>query len=167
MEKEKIYKQLRSYCNRAERCPMDIEVWLRKKEIEGSDCKPFIEQLQEEGLIDENRFIRAFASDKLRFSHWGYYKIRRELLMRNLPEYAVEQITQQVMEEEGEEEILKPLLEKRLFLKLQESEDQGKNFDEEVWKLFDYFVNKGFKREMVVTLGKAILNQFNQELGQK
>ena len=69
--------------------------------------------------------------------------------------------------EEGEEEILKHLLEKRLFLKLQESEDQGKNFDEEVWKLFDYFVNKGFKREMVVTLGKAILNQFNQELGQK
>lgn len=143
---------------------MDVIQWLRKKEIEGSDATPFIEKLQEEGLIDENRFIRAFASDKLRFSHWGYYKIRMELLMRNLPEHRVEQITQQVMEDEGEEEILRQLLEKKIRLRLQELEKTEKDFEEEIWKVFDYFANKGFRKRRVIELGKSILKEIEGEL---
>lgn len=151
MDTEKIYKQLKSYCNKAERCPMDVVQWLRKKEIDECDSRPFIERLEEEGLLDEERFIRAFASDKLRFSHWGYYKIKNELRMRELSERKVEQIVTQVMEEEGEEEILNRLLEKKITLRLNELLDSEASLDLNavLWKIIDHFAQKGFRRSVV------------------
>lgn len=152
----KVYQQLRSYCNRAERCPIEIRVWLGKKGVEEEDCEEYIQRLRGERLLDEERFIRAFASDKLRFSHWGYYKIRQELLSRRLSESMIESIITEVMEEEDAEQELYRLVAKKIEL-ISSDKDQ----ESEIQKMIKYFANKGFPLRDVVATIRTILDDAN------
>lgn len=113
---ENLFKKVSAYCGKAERCPAEVVQWLYKHEVPSEDHSHIIDQLTEEGLLNEERYIHAFASDKLRFAHWGPYRIQQDLLHRELPEYLVERIVPQVMEEEDAESILRDLLLKKLDL---------------------------------------------------
>ena len=71
MTPENLYRKVSSYCSSAERCPAEVAQWLWRHGIDAEDHSFIIEKLKADNFINEERFIHAFASDKLRFSGWG------------------------------------------------------------------------------------------------
>ncbi len=143
-----LYQKLRSFCCRAERSPWDIHQWLHKKNIFDKDIiESLLSRLKKENLVNENRFIRAFASDKLRFSYWGYYKIRNELLKRNFSEEMIETSLSKVLEEEKADDILLYLITKRF-----ENINLNTLSEEERQKHIRYFYVKGFPLDSIITM---------------
>ncbi len=147
-----IYQKLRSYCNRAERCSQEVYAWLEKREIEGEEADHLVQRLIDCRLLDEARFVRAFSSDKLRFSYWGYYKIRQALFQKEIPSYLVESILPEVMREEDEDGILRTLVLRRLG---QVGADELSQ--EERQKQIHYLMNKGFAYEKVINTIEEVL----------
>lgn len=81
-----MYSKLASYCSAAERCKADVAEKMRRMEIGAEEQETILEKLEQEGFIDEQRYAKAFAADKFRFSKWGKRKIEYALRAKRVPE---------------------------------------------------------------------------------
>lgn len=84
-EKEALNK-LAALCSRAEHCTFDM---LRKMEQWGLDedaRQRIVDALTKGRFIDDERFARAFASDKVRYNKWGRRKVDQALYMKHISE---------------------------------------------------------------------------------
>ena len=70
------------YCARGERCVSQVGAKLLQWGAEEDDVDGLIEQLKKEKYIDEERFCRAYAHDKVQYQGWGKYKIK--MMLRGL-----------------------------------------------------------------------------------
>ena len=66
------------------RSEKEIYDYLEKNNIETNEQNKIIEKLKNNGLINDENFVRAFISDKLNFSNDGPNKIRNMLLEHNI-----------------------------------------------------------------------------------
>ncbi len=80
-----------AWCARSEHCIADLKLKL-KEWVVPAEYHPFIiSQLIETNFINEERYTRAFVSDKSRFNKWGKVKLRFLLRQKNIPEDLIEQ----------------------------------------------------------------------------
>jgi regulatory protein len=75
-----------AYCSVAERCRQDVEKKTLSAGFPQEIADRISDRMVKEKFIDESRFSRSFANDKLRFNKWGRIRLRYELRMRNIPE---------------------------------------------------------------------------------
>lgn len=68
-------------CSAGEHCVSDIEEKLAKWGQSPEAQARIIAHLIEGKYIDEQRFARAFALDKMRYNHWGRIKIDMQMRM--------------------------------------------------------------------------------------
>ena len=77
-EKEAL-SRAEALCSRRECCVSEIRekltLWQQSAEVQ----ERIIERLLSEGYIDELRYCKAYALDKLRYNHWGRVKIDQML----------------------------------------------------------------------------------------
>ncbi|MDR1764146.1 MAG: RecX family transcriptional regulator [Dysgonamonadaceae bacterium] len=134
---EQAYLRLAAYCSRAERCIFDANRKMAAWEIEPQDRKTIIQKLEKEGFIDENRYCRAFVSDKMKFNGWGKHKIRYELLKRRIPSALID-ATLADFEGEGNLTQLADMLSRK--------RKSIRNGDERIilQKLYAFGANRGF-----------------------
>ena len=148
MTPENLYRKVSSYCSSAERCPAEVAKWLWRHGIDAEDHSFIIEKLKDDNFINEERFIHAFASDKLRFSGWGPFKIKQELLQRDLPEGAVERIVREVMDEEDAPHLLREMLTKKLLSLNDPTPDEIQR------KVITWAMNRGFALDEILSILK-------------
>ncbi|MFC2649542.1 regulatory protein RecX [Porphyromonas endodontalis] len=148
MTPENLYRKVSSYCSSAERCPAEVAQWLWRHGIDAEDHSFIIEKLKADNFINEERFIHAFASDKLRFSGWGPFKIKQELLQRDLPEGAVERIVREVMDEEDAPRLLREMLTKKLLSLVDPTPDEIQR------KVITWAMNRGFDLDEILSILK-------------
>lgn len=74
-----------SLCARSEQCESELRDKMWKHGLTTPQISALVAELREEGFIDDTRFCRAFAHDKIEFSGWGLRKIRLTLLHKHLP----------------------------------------------------------------------------------
>ena len=84
MIEEKILLKMADLCSRSEQCSADIRQKLLRKGMSSSQTADLLRRLEEQRFIDDARFARAFASDKVRFSAWGKMKIRMALRQKRI-----------------------------------------------------------------------------------
>ncbi len=72
---EKALARMQTLCAKSEQCSFDIAQKLKRAGLSGADIKQTIASLTASRFIDDTRYARAFAADKVRFSHWGRRKI--------------------------------------------------------------------------------------------
>ncbi len=135
-------KKARRFCAYRERCTREVE---RKLAMEGASSEQtanIIEQLQQEGFIDNQRFAQLFVRGKLHNNRWGTVKIRATLKEYDIPE---EMIRHAVSEIDRQEylDILSTLINK----KKQELQEKGKANIRE--KTAAYCIQKGFEPHLV------------------
>lgn len=148
MTPENLYRKVSSYCSSAECCPAEVAQWLWRHGIDAEDHSFIIEKLKADNFINEERFIHAFASDKLRFSGWGPFKIKQELLQRDLPEAAVERIVREVMDEEDAPRLLREMLTKKLLSLVDPTPDEIQR------KVITWAMNRGFDLDEILSILK-------------
>lgn len=89
-------------CARCEQCSPDILKKLDSWGINASDSAKIIRRLEELKFLDNLRFAKAYAHDKLHFSGWGRRKIRQGLWAKRLPTDIIDQAFDDIEEEDDE-----------------------------------------------------------------
>ena len=73
-------------CARSEQAPGDIRDKLVKWGLSQSDVNQVLQQLVEQGFINEERYARAFVKDRFAFNGWGKIKIAYQLRQKGIPD---------------------------------------------------------------------------------
>ena len=86
-------------CSQSERCRFDIVAKLRLWELSEEEIAEAVNYLVKEHFLDEERFVRFFVNDKLRFNKWGKVKLRFMLRQKQIPETIVREALDQINDE--------------------------------------------------------------------
>lgn len=81
IEEKNALARAAALCSQREYCVSQIEEKLVAWGQSTEACERIISKLIDERFIDEARFSRAYALDKMRYNHWGRVKIRQMLRM--------------------------------------------------------------------------------------
>lgn len=140
-EKEALNK-LAALCSRSEHCASELQEKMARWGIGEEAQERVIAALVKEKFIDEERYARAFASDKARYDKWGSRKISQALRMKRISDAAVEEALAEV-EDEVYEDALRQLLKAKL------RSTKAKDDYELSCKLIRFAMGRGFGMEEI------------------
>jgi len=95
-----LFSRASAYCSGAERCQSEVADKLVQWGATDDETKRVLSRLEDEGFIDEARYARAYANDKVRFAGWGKQKIRQRLLQKRISHSAIDAALAQINQEE-------------------------------------------------------------------
>jgi regulatory protein len=75
---------------RRDRTISELRTVLERKRVDPAAIDAAVEELCEEGLLDDARYARRFAEDKRELERWGSERIARELRRRGVPPDLIE-----------------------------------------------------------------------------
>ena len=102
-------------CSRCEQCSPDIIKKLSAWGLSSSDSDKIIERLTELNFLNDERFVKAYAHDKLCFSGWGRKKIQQGLWAKRLPKELIELSFDEIDDEEYTDIACQVILRNRLL----------------------------------------------------
>lgn len=137
-------------CARSEQCSFDIARKLRLRGLSSSEITYVVTELADRGFIDDRRYARAFANDKVRFSGWGRMKIRAALVAKRIPGDAVTEALGSLDEEEYSEAARRAARAKAASLDLSLYADRI--------KLARHIISRGFES----SLASRIVNELSR-----
>ncbi len=134
---DQLYGLMVNACSKKECCTFDIHRKLKRMNVSEEMQEAVIKKLKEERFIDEERYIRSFINDKIRFNKWGRKKIELALLQKQLSKKMINEVFSTYTDEVllGS---LPVLLEKKWHT------ITGKSLFEKKTKLIRYGLGKGF-----------------------
>jgi len=138
----------------------EIKKYLIKNNIE--NYEKLINDLKEKGYINDERFAKAFISDKLHLSNVGKDKIKKELLEHKIDEEIIDRELSLIKDDIMEEKIDK-IISKKINNNKKDSSYILKQ------KTMNYLLNLGYDREMIISRmncfdfsNKNALNEFEK-----
>ncbi|MBI2334805.1 regulatory protein RecX [Candidatus Daviesbacteria bacterium] len=140
---QKIYRLL-SFRDRSEK---EIRDYLKNKT---SKPEQIINQLKEQGYIDDEKFAREWVESRRRSKHKGIRAIKAELWQKGIDKEIIEEVTGVECLESSEEQIAEKALEKKAkaWQKLESMEFRK--------KATDFLMRKGFE----YSVAKAVVDNF-------
>ena len=82
---DELKSKAEAYCATAEHCPSELTTKLQQWGANPDDIEDIIAHLKAQRYINEERYCRAFAHDKVLYQGWGRVKIRAALYAKHLP----------------------------------------------------------------------------------
>ncbi|MGM9695225.1 MAG: regulatory protein RecX [Alloprevotella sp.] len=144
-------------CAAREYCSDDIRRKLIQKGIAPKEADVLCRQLAEKGFVNDQRYARAYASDKFRFDHWGRVKIRFMLRSKRVSEELIDEAIAAI-DEEAYLEALGDFLIGRL-------KSRGSEVSEEdALKVARSAINRGYEGPLVAKVMKDRVSKFLEEL---
>jgi len=77
-------------CSQSERCEFDIVAKLRLWELSEDEISTAIKYLVKERFLSNERYVRFYVNDKLRFNKWGKIKLAYMLRQKQIPEALIQ-----------------------------------------------------------------------------
>jgi regulatory protein len=108
--------RLMDLCSRSEKSEHDIRKKLSEWGLENKSDK-IVSILKSEKYVDDTRFARAFAIDKMRLNKWGKFKIRLLLKSKNINDTCLKEALSAIDENEYRHMIFAELTKKKKTLK--------------------------------------------------
>lgn len=140
MTEQEALKCLEALCSRSEHCSFDLRRKMALWGLEEEECERVIAELVKNRYVDDARYARAFAADKIRYSKWGKNKVDQALRMKRIPDEA----RRAALEEFDDGELtaaLRPLLEAKM------RNVKARNDYEMFCKLLRFAIGRGFGME--------------------
>jgi regulatory protein len=139
---ENALGRARHYCAFQDRCIKELSDKLRGWKVKPVDAEKVIQQMQEEGYINEERFARVYASGRFRLKHWGKTKIAYELRGKGISDELIKLALEEIDEEEYKEALNHLLVKKNKEIKDEDTYVRKK-------KLVSFALQKGYEYEIV------------------
>ena len=139
---QEAYLTLAALCAQAEHCQWEMVEKMRKWEIPEEAQARIMERLVKERYVDDERFARAFAKDKVRYNKWGRRKVEQALWQKHIDE----DIRKNVLNEIDDEEYLSVL---RPLLKQKRKSTKAQNDYELNQKLLRFALGRGFTFDII------------------
>lgn len=112
MTEQEAYLQLAALCAQAEHCQQEMRDKMKHWKLDETVQNRIITRLVKERYIDDERYARAFAKDKIRYNKWGRRKVQQALWQKRIDD----DIQHRVLDEiDGKEylDVLRPLLKQK------------------------------------------------------
>lgn len=89
-----------AYCASAEHCRAEVVEKMQRWAMPCDAIGRVVERLEAEKYIDEERYCRAFVSDKYRMAKWGKLKIAQALCLKKISSSVYQPILNAIDDEE-------------------------------------------------------------------
>ena len=143
-----IYNKCIKYISYRIRSKYEIINYLNKFKLDYSTIENIIEKLEENNLINDEIFAKAFINDKINFTTSGPYKIKLELMKHNIDKNIIDTYLNNIDKELIYNKISK-IVEKNL---------KNKKYPKNVLKnkIYKSLINNGYYNEDII----YILNKY-------
>jgi regulatory protein len=131
------------YCSYQERCHSEVRNKLFELGFTSVGVEQQLSELIEAGVLNEERFARAYARGRWRMKQWGRIKIVQQLKLKKISEYCIKKALTEIDGAEYEE-VLRKLAER----KLKEVKSE-KNIFVKKAKIYRFLLQKGFEQDIV------------------
>ena len=139
MNTETALKRLSAACARREVCEQDALTKLRQWEIPEAEQAKIMAQLVQYGFIDNERYARAYAEDKLRYNRWGERKVAMMLRRKGIDDGIIATALEEKTDTEQQTDILRQLLKEKSRSLRNETDPYKKK-----QKLLRFAISRGF-----------------------
>jgi regulatory protein len=106
MTEPDIYDKLSRFCGYQERTIADVKKKLYALKVEKDNYAEYIEKLQADNFLSEDRFVKSFVNGHLR-KKWGTVKIKSALFKKQVPETLIKKYLQGVEDDDYREKLEK------------------------------------------------------------
>jgi|TARA_B100001094_G_scaffold75494_1_gene71912 regulatory protein len=144
-----VKKKIEHYCAYQERCHLEVTNKLNKLGVFGDELDEYVCYLIDENFLSETRFSEAYVRGKFNNNNWGKVKLSRELKLRNISDWNINNALSQINSEDYNNKL------RKLCLKLVELSDKPQfELKNKVVKNLSY---KGWEVDLVIkTLNQLI-----------
>lgn len=136
------YSKMAQLCSRSEQCSNDIRKKMVAYEIMDEVVEEIIAKLKAEKFIDDERYVRAYVSDKFKLNKWGRIKIRYYLKGKGLSDKTINKGLEVIDDEEYKKVLIKTMKEKARKVK-------GKTKFEKTGSIIRFAQSRGFEPELI------------------
>lgn len=147
---EEMLVKMAGLCAGAEQCSADIRSKILKYGFPAAKAEEMIGYLQRNRYLDDSRYARAYASDKVRFAGWGRMKIRLGLMSKGMDDSVISQALGYISEEDYSEALNKVLAAKARSLDLADVKDRQ--------KLYRHMASRGFESGLIIMAIRKLWN---------
>ena len=144
-------------CSQSERCRFDIVTKLRFWELSEEEIAEAVDYLVKEHFLDEERFVRFYVNDKLRFNKWGKVKLTYMLRQKQIPENIIRESLDQINDDLYLKTLHSLLVSKVKSIK-------GASDYERKGKLAVFAQSHGFEAELAFRIANELIE--NNEYGE-
>ena len=95
-----VKKKIEHYCAYQERCHLEVTNKLNKLGVFGNELDEYVCYLIDENFLSETRFSEAYVTGKFNNNNWGKVKISRELKLRNISDWNINNALSQINSED-------------------------------------------------------------------
>ena len=150
---QKALEMMAGLCAKSEQCPYDIMMKLRKYGLTEEDA--VLDSLRELKFVDEARYARSFARDKVRFSGWGRNKIRQQLMLKHIPAALITEGLAAIEPADYKDALIRAAKAKVKSLDLTEYGDRT--------KLLKHLMTRGFEAELSMKMVAAMVKRLTKD----
>lgn len=136
-----IYYISKKYINKKYVSKKELKVYLKKKKYLEKDINETIKKLEENNILDEKAYCRAYINDKLSFSNDGPNKIKKNLLKNGISEELIDDVM------EIDFKFIYNKLNNLIDKKIKTINNYSGNVLKQ--KLIHYFINLGYDQRIV------------------
>lgn len=144
-------------CDRCEQCTPDLLEKMNRWGVSSRDAQRVIEELEDMRYVDDHRFVRAYAHDKVCFSGWGRYKVVRGLMAKRLSRQLIDEAMEGVEEEEYED-----VTRRVTAAKLRQMRTDAIDYETKV-KVLRHVLQRGFEMDVARRALREVLEQLERE----
>ncbi|MDE6341740.1 MAG: RecX family transcriptional regulator [Muribaculaceae bacterium] len=140
--RDEMLLRMAGLCAASEQCVAGVREKILKAGLTPDDAEAITRYLMENKYIDDSRFARAFAADKVRFAGWGKFKIRMALRMKGIADSYVADALSYINEKDYAEALSKAIVAKARQLNLSDVADRQ--------RLYRHLASRGFESHVII-----------------
>lgn len=148
---EKALERLETLCSRSERCTYELRQKLRTWGVAPSVWEKIIGRLIETRFVDDDRFARMFARDRIVNRGYGRRRVNLLLMQKRIDEPMRRRAIDEAVDDETYESVLAKLLTSRAQRADEIDSWESRN------KLYRWAVGRGFESDLVVAVLRRVL----------
>ena len=139
---QQAYLKLTALCARSEHCQQEMLEKMRQWGVSQEEQAQVMARLVSERYVDDERFARAFVSDKIHYNKWGRRKVEQALWLKRIDKA----IAAQVLDEVDDAEYVSVL---RPLLKQKRRSTKAASEYELTMKLIKFALSRGFTMDII------------------
>lgn len=142
MNEEQIFQKLSALCARAEHCEHDMAEKMRRWQVPEETQAAVMRRLVSGRFVDDERYARAFANDKIRYNKWGKRKVEQALFMKRIDGKIIDNVLNGISDDDYLS-VLRPLIEAKRRSTTASSDYELRG------KLIRFALSRGFTMELI------------------
>jgi regulatory protein len=148
MNQSKAYQDcmeaMRYFCNYQERCKSELYKKIQEFELDQEEKESIISELEEQGLVDEKRYLEAYIRGKFRLKKWGKNKIKAHLRSKGFDQQSIAEALSEWIDDDEYSAVVE-----QLFLRKWDQLKNKKDYSSKQ-KVFRYLYTKGYESESII-----------------